>query len=168
MKFVLLLCAVIGLNAQTSNPLSHDVQVAYASTKSNIIRSAEKMPEGDYNFRPAARVRTFGELLGHVAQEQYLFFCGPWKGENKAVDIEKTVTSKSDLVAAVKASFAYCDPVYENVTDAAAAEIVNTGGNRSTRLRLLWMNIAHDELHYGNMVTYLRIKGIVPPSTEGQ
>ncbi len=156
------------LYAQAPNPLTHDVQRAYEDIKSNIIRSAEKMPEADYSFRPAPRVRTFGELIGHVAQEQYLFFCGPVKGDNKTVDIEKTITTKTGLVAAIKESFAYCDAAYSNMTDAKAVEMVNTGGNQSTKLRLLWENIVHDELHYGNMVTYLRMKGIVPPSTEGQ
>lgn len=156
------------LPAQSANPLSSDVQRAYADIKNNIIRSAEKMPEADYSFRPAPRVRTFGELIGHVAQEQYLFFCGPVKGDNKTADIEKTVTSKAGLVAAIKESFAYCDSAYSGITDATATQIIETGGSRNTKMRLLWMNIAHDELHYGNMVTYLRIKGIVPPSTEGQ
>jgi uncharacterized damage-inducible protein DinB len=168
MKAIIFLGAVIVLRGQPANPLSGDVQRAYASIKDNIIRSAEKMPENDYDFRPVPRVRTFGQLVGHVAEEQYLFFCGPVRGQNKAVDIEKTKTTKADLVTAIQESFAYCDVAYSHMTDAAATEIVNNGGNRSTRLRLLWMNIAHDELHYGNMVTYLRMKGIVPPSTEGQ
>jgi len=119
-------------------------------------------------FRPAPRVRTFGQLMGHVAQEQYLFFCGPVKGEKKAADIERTKTTKSDLLAALKESFDYCDAVYNGMTDASAREIVDIGGARNMKLRLLWMNVVHDQSHYGNIVTYLRIKGIVPPSTEGQ
>jgi uncharacterized damage-inducible protein DinB len=154
--------------AQDNNPLSDDVKRAYSQVKDNILRSAEKMPEENYNFRPAPRVRTFGQVLGHIAQEQYLYFCGPLKGEQKAADIERTKTSKADLIAALKDSFAYCDAVYGQMKDQDATTIVNTGGNKSTRLRLLWMNIVHDESHYGNLVTYLRIKGIVPPSTEGQ
>jgi uncharacterized damage-inducible protein DinB len=156
------------LYAQDANPLSSDVKRTYAEVKDNILRSAEKMPEENYNFRPAPRVRTFGQILGHVAQEQYLYFCGPLKGEQKAADIERTKTSKADLIAALKDSFAYCDAVYDQMKDQDATTVVNTGGNKSTRLRLLWMNIVHDESHYGNLVTYLRIKGIVPPSTEGQ
>jgi uncharacterized damage-inducible protein DinB len=126
------------------------------------------MPAEDYDFRPAPRVRTFGQILGHIAQEQYLYFCGPLKGEQKAADIERTKTAKADLIVALKESFTYCDAVYDGMTDVKAAEVVNTGGAKSTRLRLLWMNIVHDESHYGNIVTYLRMKGLVPPSTEGQ
>jgi uncharacterized damage-inducible protein DinB len=144
------------LTPQTpANPLSAGLKQAYAEVKSNILRSAEKMPEENYSFRPAPRVRTFGEILGHIAQEQYLYFCGPVRGEQKAADIEKTKTSKADLVAALKESFAYCDVAYDQMTDK---------GN----LTLLWKNVLHDGEHYGNLVTYLRIKGLVPPSTEGQ
>jgi uncharacterized damage-inducible protein DinB len=156
------------LSAQDANPLSADVRAAYSDVKTNILRSAEKMPEENYAFRPAPRVRTFGQILGHIAQEQYLYFCAPIKGEQKSVDIERTKTTKADLIAALKDSFAYCDAVYDKMTDAGATSIVNTGGSHSTKLRLLWMNVVHDESHYGNLVTYLRIKGIVPPSTEGQ
>lgn len=156
------------LRAQDPNPLSADVKRAYDEVKTNILRSAEKMPEENYDFRPAPRVRTFGQILGHIAQEQYLYFCAPVKGEQKSVDIERTVKTKPDLIAALKDSFAYCDAAYDNMTDPEALKTVNTGGSKSMKLRLLWMNVVHDESHYGNLVTYLRIKGIVPPSTEGQ
>jgi uncharacterized damage-inducible protein DinB len=169
MKLALLVLVIAAaLQAQDANPLSSDVKRAYAEVKTNILRSAEKMPAENYDFRPAPRVRTFGEILGHIAQEQYLYFCAPVKGEQKSVDIERTKTTKNDLITALKDSFAYCDSVYDKMTDAEATGIVDTGGSKSMKLRLLWMNIVHDESHYGNLVTYLRIKGIVPPSTEGQ
>jgi len=164
----LLLMLSAALRAQNENPLSADVKRAYDEVKANILRSAEKMPDENYDFRPAPRVRTFGQILGHIAQEQYLYFCAPVKGEQKSVDIERTVRTKLDLIAALQDSFAYCDSVYNNMTDAEASKTVNTGGSKSMKLRLLWMNVVHDESHYGNLVTYLRIKGIVPPSTEGQ
>jgi hypothetical protein len=65
-------------------------------------------------------------------------------------------------------SFSYCDAVYAQMTDRDATGIVDTGGSKSMKLGLLWMNVVHDESHYGNLVTYLRIKAIVPSSTEGQ
>jgi uncharacterized damage-inducible protein DinB len=168
MKIGMFLLSAAVVSAQDANPLSEDAKRAYSEVKNNILRSAEKMPEENYDFRPVARVRTFGQVLGHIAQEQYLYFCAPVKGEQKSVDIERTKTAKSDLIAALKDSFAYCDSVYDKMTDAEAMGEVNTGGSKSMKLRLLWMNIVHDESHYGNIVTYLRMKGIVPPSTEGQ
>jgi uncharacterized damage-inducible protein DinB len=155
------------MNAQTADLLSTEARQVYTSVKNNILRSAEKMPEENYGFKPAPRVRTFGQLLGHVAEEQYIF-CSAVKGEQKAADIEKTKTSKADLLAALHESFSYCDAAYDGLTDAAAVEMVKVGATEHTKLRMLWVNTVHDESHYGNMVTYLRIKGMVPPSTEGQ
>ncbi len=149
------------------NLLSMEVREAYQTVKNNILRSAEKMPEENYGFKPAPRVRTFGQILGHLAEEQY-FFCAPVKGEQKAVDVEKTKTSKADLIAALKESFAYCDAIYDSMTDTVAQQVLRRGESQRTKLRMLWGNVAHDGEHYGNLVTYLRIKGLVPPSTEGQ
>jgi uncharacterized damage-inducible protein DinB len=153
--------------AQSVNPLSAEARQVYTSVKNNILRSAEKMPEENYGFKPAPRVRTFGQLLGHVAEEQYIF-CSAVRGEQKAADIEKTKSSKADLLAALHESFSYCDAAYDGLTDAAAIERVKVGAVEHTKLRMLWVNTVHDESHYGNIVTYLRIKGLVPPSTEGQ
>jgi uncharacterized damage-inducible protein DinB len=155
------------MNAQTADLLSTEARQVYTSVKNNILRSAEKMPEENYGFKPAPRVRTFGQLLGHVAEEQYIF-CSAVKGEQKAADIEKTKTSKADLLAALHESFSYCDAAYDGLTDAAAVEMVKVGATEHTKLRMLWVNTVHDNSHYGNLVTYLRIKGLVPPSTEGQ
>ena len=86
MKVAILVLMATTINAQSSNPLSDDVRRAYAEVRDNILKSAEKMPAENYDFRPAPRVRTFAQLMGHVAQEQYLFFCGPVKGEQKAAE----------------------------------------------------------------------------------
>jgi uncharacterized damage-inducible protein DinB len=155
------------LNAQNANPLSGEALQAYTVAKNNILGSAQKMPEENYAFKPAPRVRTFGQLLGHVAEEQY-FFCSSVKGEQKAMDIEKTKTSKADLIAALKDSFAYCDGAYNGLTDATAVQMLKLGDTRVSKVGMLWNNTIHDNLHYGNIITYLRIKGLVPPSTEGQ
>jgi len=162
----LIACAWL-LNAQEVNPLSSEAKEAYSAVKDDILKSAEKMPEENYSFKPAPRVRTFGQILGHLAEEQYLY-CGAAKGEQKAADIEKTKTSKADLLTALHGAFAYCDAVYDGLTDATAVQMVKVGQSQHTRLRILWGNTVHDNSHYGNLVTYLRIKGLVPPSTEGQ
>src|SRR5437868_13461032 len=111
------LAAVSILNAQTANTLSTEAKQAYTTVKNDILRSAEKMPEENYAFKPAPRVRTFGQILGHLAEEQYLF-CSRVKGEQKAVDVEKTKTSKADITAALKEPFDYCDSIYDSLTDA--------------------------------------------------
>jgi uncharacterized damage-inducible protein DinB len=106
MKIVItvIFVTVCSMNAQDANPLVTDARHAYADVKNNILKSAVKMPEENYGFKPAPRVRSFGQILGHVAEEQY-FFCGSVKGEQKAVDVEKTKTLKADLVAALRDPF---------------------------------------------------------------
>lgn len=166
-SLAIMFIAACAMHAQDANPFSADARRAYEDVKSNILKSAEKMPEENFSFKPAPRVRTFGQILGHLAEEQYLY-CGTAKGERKAADVEKTKTAKADLLSALQEAFAYCDAVYAALTDTTAAQPVQIGQSRRTRLDVLWGNTLHDTSHYGNLVTYLRIKGIVPPSTEGQ
>jgi len=142
------------------------VQRPYDRLKDLYERAAEPMPEEHYGFKPVPEVRSYGEILGHVANENYLF-CAAAKGEenpNKA-DFEKT-TSKAAMVQALKDSFAYCDPAYR-MEEMKAMEEVTFFGSKGSRLWVLIFNVAHDSEHYGNLVTYLRTKGVVPPSSQG-
>ncbi|MBV8829753.1 MAG: DinB family protein [Acidobacteriaceae bacterium] len=160
-------------NAQTAsgpnaNPLSAANRHMYAMTKSDVLNAAEEMPEENYAFKPVATVRTFGQLVGHVADAQYEF-CAAVVGDGKQPPgIEKSKTSKADLIQALKDGFAYCDQAYNNLTDAQAAQLVKFFGHDSPKLTILSFNVAHNMEHYGNMVTYLRIKGLVPPSSQQQ
>jgi uncharacterized damage-inducible protein DinB len=130
-----------------------------------VTRSAEQMPEADYAFKPTPEVRSFGQLLGHVADANH-FFCALILGEaNPSTDTEKTKSSKADLVAAVKASYEYCGRAYA-IADADTASTIQLFGQDWTRLSGLVLNIGHNWEHYGNIVTYLRLKGQVPPSSQ--
>jgi len=148
------------------NPLSAFNKVAYGRTKEVLLRSAEKMPEENYKFKPTEAVRSYGQVVGHVADAQYLF-CSIALGEkNPAPKIEQTKTSKADLIAALKEGFAYCDKAYDGMTDASAAQMVKLFGNDAPKLGVLTVNNMHNLEHYGNLVTYMRLKNIVPPSSE--
>lgn len=165
-----LLAAVLAfipaVHAQSPGPLSADAKAAWTTISGNIVKAAEKLPESDYSFRPAEGVRTYGQLIGHVTDAHYAF-CGPLSSEKKASPgAEKKLTSKTELVAALKESVAYCTAAVDAMTDAQAAEMVKLFGRDKPKLSALTMNIAHDNEHYGNIVTYLRIKGVVPPSSE--
>jgi uncharacterized damage-inducible protein DinB len=172
-SFVLLSAiAVVPLLAQQSstpppaNPISASEKGFYTVVSGEVIAAAEKMPDADYSFKPTPEVRSFGQLVGHVADAQY-GFCSLASGEtnpNKA--IEKTKTSKADLVAALKEAVAYCNNAYSGMTDAKGSEIVKFMNYNVARLTVLSINTAHTDEHYGNMVSYLRLKGIVPPSSE--
>lgn len=152
--------------AAPENPLSAFNKRSYGQIKSWLLGSAEKMPEENYSFKPTDTIRSFGQLVGHVADAQYLF-CSAVLGEkNPALKIEQTKTSKADLIAALKEAVAYCDKAYNGMTDASAAQMVKFFGGDTPKLSVLSTNIAHSAEHYGNLVTYLRLKNLVPPSSE--
>ena len=132
-----------------------------------VSASADAMPEANYSFRPTADVRTFGELIGHLANEHYMI-CSGVKGEKnpqESVDYEKK-TAKADLVKALQESNAYCDAVYGSLTDTPKLTQSATPGRSDTPFGSLLMNVTHDSEHYGNIITYLRMKGLVPPSSQ--
>jgi len=162
---VLILMAVPAFSQAPPNPLSADLKSTWNQIKGNIAKSAEKMPEENYAFKPTPEVRSYGQLIAHIADANYMI-CGAAKGEQKAMGIEKSKTSKADLIAALAESAAYCDSAFDALTDASAAETVRMFGRERTRMGALQMNVAHDFEHYGNLVTYLRMKGLVPPSSE--
>lgn len=146
----------------------------HASIRRNIVEAAEKMPEEHYASKvgPMSEVRTFGGFIGHLANANF-FFCSTAKGEKSpnATDYEKTVTAKAELVEGIKAAMEYCDAVYSAQTDQSLMETVKVSGPKNTqvdnvRAQLLVQNFGHNQEHYGNLVTYMRAKGLVPPSTE--
>jgi uncharacterized damage-inducible protein DinB len=137
-----------------------------AGTFRNLVESAEKMPEADYGFQATKETRTFGAFVGHTINAAYNN-CSRAKGEpnpNKD-DLEK-VTAKAKLVEAAKAVQAYCDAVYAAQTDASLAEMVQAGQNQVPRAQLLIGVISHNMNEYGQKVILMRLKGIVPPTTE--
>ena len=148
------------------NPLSAWNKKAYGRVKDILLRSAEKVPEENYNFKPTDAVRSFGQIVGHVADAQYLF-CSIELGENNpALKIEQSKTSKADLIAALKDAFAYCDKAYDGLTDASASDTVKLFKGDMTKRDALTANTMHGVEHYGNLIVYLRMKNLVPPSSE--
>lgn len=169
MKFFYCTAAIalltLPLSAQ-SNPLSTGQKGIYTMVKNNIEKAAQKMPEENYAFKPTPDVRTFGQLIGHVADAQYLFCSAAIGDKNPSPGVEKSKTAKADLVQALQDAFSYCDKAFDAMTDAHAAEIVKFFGRDQAKLTVLSFNNAHNDEHYGNIVTYMRLKGLVPPSSE--
>lgn len=149
-----------------TDPTSSGLRNLYRSNRQVVIAAAEQMPETDYAFRATVEVRTFGQVIGHITNSQYAF-CSAALGvaSPKQVDWEKT-TAKGELVQALKESFTFCDGAYDKLTDASGAEIVKVFGNDRARSFPLIFNLAHNNEHYGNLVTYMRLKGMVPPSSQ--
>jgi uncharacterized damage-inducible protein DinB len=168
----LLMPALASAQTAPANPISQSLTSLFQSVKQNLTESAQQASDEVYAFKPTPAVRSFGQIIGHVADAHY-FFCSSAKGEaspNK-VEIEKTVTTKAGLVKALADSFAYCDTAFSSATDARLAEMRKAPpfmGGQSSVAGFLAFAVAHDNEHYGNIVTYLRLKGIVPPSTARQ
>jgi uncharacterized damage-inducible protein DinB len=153
--------------AQTPS-YSQVIKSSWDSIKRNVSESAAEMPDADFAFKPTPDVRTFGQLIGHMANEHYAV-CSAVKGEKNpsAEDIEKK-TAKADLVKAINDSIAYCDGVYSSMTDGAGLQQVKLFDQDWTKAAALQFNVTHDSEHYGNLVTYLRLKKLVPPSSKRQ
>ncbi len=163
--FILVLAAGCAGNvhAQT-NPLIAEAKQAYNGIKNNLVKMAERVPEDAYGFKPTPDIRTFGQLVGHVADAQTRN-CSAAKGELKQATAGSK-TAKADLVAAIKDSFAECDAAFESLTDANAMEMVKTARGQRPRLGILIGNTTHSNEEYGYMAVYLRLKGITPPSSD--
>ena len=168
------LAAQSGRQAPPKDALSAWLRNSYTMNRKFLVRTAEKMPEDFYGMRPGPQpeVRTFGQLIGHLANFNFRW-CSDAKGEKNPMeeaDFEK-LTSKADLEKALNSALTYCDSVYATLTDAASMDMVQGTRDDGTKVPVLRVsrlisNLAHNNEHYGNLVTYMRIKSIVPPSSE--
>lgn len=168
-KRVILAVATLAL----CTPLAASGQAATQSllglfnvTKTNVLASARMLDQELYAYRPTDEVRSMGELFGHIAGAQYTF-CSAAAGEANpnSENFEQTRTTKAALIEALEMGFAYCEGVYAKTTDAMGATGRNFFGNPNTVFGILAFNSAHNYEHYGNLVTYMRLNGITPPSS---
>ena len=166
-RYLTLILATAGacaLQAQTANPLSTEAKQAYNGIKNNMTKLADKVPEDQYGFKATPEIRTIGQLIGHVADSQ-LRTCSAVNGAAKQPGAASK-TAKADLVSALKESFAECDQAFESLTDATAATMIKTARGERSKLGALNGVTTHTNEEYGYLAVYLRLKGIVPPSSE--
>jgi uncharacterized damage-inducible protein DinB len=171
----LVLTAAAPALAQTGAPgarptASDAVRSQWNTVKRYMQQSAEQMPEATYSFKATPEVRSFGEILAHVAGVNYAY-CSSGKGETSEFGEESfinTAKTKAAITKALADSIAYCDAAYKALTDATMADPVKNpfGENTVPRLLPLVSNIAHNNEHYGNLVTYFRLNKMVPPSSK--
>ena len=165
---VLSLCLASGaVVAQDASPVVSSLKGLHSMTSATLMATAEQLDEDLYAYQPTGDVRTAGQLLAHVANAQYAF-CSSAAGEDNPneANIEETATAKDDIVAALAAAFAYCDGVYDAMTDEQVAETRTFFGREMAASGILAFNTTHNYEHYGNLVTYMRMNGIVPPSSQ--
>jgi uncharacterized damage-inducible protein DinB len=159
----LVVASPVALSAQA---VTSSLKGLHDITKTNIMATAEVLDEDLYGFRPTDDVRSMGELLAHIAGAQFAF-CSAASGEaNPSTEnYEETRTTKARIVAALEEGFEYCEGVYGSMTDPDGARSVTFFGGPNTAHGVLAFNSAHNYEHYGNLVTYMRLNDIVPPSS---
>ncbi|WP_433967493.1 DinB family protein [Tunturiibacter gelidiferens] len=144
-----------------------EVQRGYAAQKGNILKAADKMPESDYQFKPTPEVRTYARVVNHVTEAQ-LRTCGA-VNRTAASDLAKVPAETADkaaIVEALKASFAECDKAFAAVTDANLGDMFEVFNAKRSRIGIMWGTVSHDNEQYATLALYLRLKGLVPPSSE--
>lgn len=152
--------------AQGANPLTANVKIQLGALTGFVIRSAEKVPEDLYSFRATPDVRSMGQLFGHIADALFSMCSTAAGTKPPRTGIEKTESAKPALIAALKEGVAYCNTVIDGMTDQKGTETVPFYFGPTPRLSVLYFTVTHTYEHYGNLVTYMRLKNIVPPSSE--
>ena len=143
-----------------SNPLTTTLSIFRSNMQDKIMKSADAMPESKYSYRPTKEVRSFAEILNHVADISYIL-CSNVKGE-ATPGTAAAKGSKAEIKAYLKGSFDYCDGVYSGFSDAHLNDPASFFGFKTNKMFILTQVANHDALHYGNLVTYLRLNGLEP------
>ena len=131
-----------------------------------VLRAAEKVSEADYSFQATPAVRTFGQLIGHIADANNNYCAAGFGETNPSPGIEKSKTTKADLVAALKASLDFCAKAFDALNNENVNQMMKYRTGERSRAALLMYSTMHMNEHYGNLVTYMRLKGMTPPSSE--
>jgi len=160
-------CGMAMAQASAGSGPAAEVQRSYAALKGNVLKAADKMPADAYQFKPTPDVRTFARVVNHITEAQ-MHSCG---AANKTAASEQgkmpaETADKAAIVEALKASFAECDKAFGALTDANLTEMVEAGPAKRSRVGLMWGTVSHDNEQYATLALYLRLKGLVPPSSE--
>ena len=160
------LCAEFSAFAQSANPFMSELKQFYTVRKGDLLKAADRMPADAYDFKPTPDVRTFGQLIAHIADAQ-MSFCSGAKGKPMRLKAASK-TTKADLVAALQASFDECDGVFDTTTDAIATQMIKSGDTEHSKFWALLYATLHDNEEYGYLAVYLRLKELIPPSTNSR
>jgi hypothetical protein len=143
-----------------------EVLGTYNRLKPNVIKAAEKMPEADYQYKPTPEIRTYARVVNHITEAQFHTCTTLNGGTFDKASVPSDTATKDVIVAALKASFAECDKAYGALTDATISELLTAGQGKRSRIGMAWGNVSHDNEQYAELSTYLRLKNLVPPTSE--
>ncbi|MDH3207040.1 MAG: DinB family protein [Gemmatimonadota bacterium] len=167
-RLLIVLAALVAtpISASAQEPLVQSLRGLFDVTKGVVMATAQDLDATMYAYRPSDEVRSAGQILAHIADGQFIF-CSAAAGEANPhpESVEQTTTAKAAIIQALQQGFAYCERVFDRTTDRGAARVVQFFNGPNTTGGVLAFNSAHNYEHYGNLVTYMRINGIVPPSS---
>jgi uncharacterized damage-inducible protein DinB len=152
--------------AQTQDPLTAGAKAQFDGITSFVVRSAQKIPDNLYTFKATPEVRSIADLFGHISDALFGMCSTANAGKPPRSDIEKAVKSKPELIKALNEAVAYCQTVFASMNDKKGAEVVPFYFGPTPKLSVLYFATTHTYEHYGNLVTYMRLNRIVPPSSE--
>ena len=166
--YVILFCCTV-LMGQSANSLVTEAKFPWTIVSTNLLKMAEKMPDENYSFKPMPEMESFAQRVLHIAGAN-LNVCQGVLGVQAPRPAQST--AKADLVALLKQSSAACDRAFDSLNDSSALEKISSrlGGPfppepMRTKLMTLTNMVRHSNEMYGYMSVYLRLKGIVPPSS---
>lgn len=151
--------------APSTGPAS-EVLGSYTRLKPNVIKAAEKMPAEEYGFKPTPEIRSYARVVNHITEAQFHTCTTLNGGKFDPASVPSDTADKAVIVEGLKASFAECDKAYAGLTDANVTEMLAVGPNKRSRIGFAWGNVSHDNEQYAELSTYLRLKGLVPPTSE--
>jgi uncharacterized damage-inducible protein DinB len=163
-----LMVVALSASAQAQqNTMVAGVNAVYSQAKGYLMATAQQVPQDKYGFKPTPEVRSVGAILGHVADSNRMF-CAMAEGKAQPPENmgSEKLTDKDQIIAALNSAFAYCDGVMAKLTDADLGRKLTMFGQPATVAEVIAENAAHDFEHYGNLVTYMRLNGMVPPSSQ--
>lgn len=159
LRILLVLCCLLlpaassfGQTAPEKTPdVATELRNGFNEVNGWVMQAAEMVPADKYNYRPVDTVRTYGQLIAHIA-DSYNYFCAHAVGNKVewATPIEKGSTDKDAVLPKLKEAVGKCNAAY---------------GSGNGQLRPLFTNVGHTSLHYGNIITYMRMMGLKPPSS---
>lgn len=144
-----------------------EVQRSYAGLRSNILKAAEKMPADSYAYKPTPEIRTFARVVNHITEAQTRSCSAATGTAGSALPpVPAETVEKAAILQALQASFNECDKAFAALTDGNLADMLAAGPAKRSRIGLMWGTVSHDNEQYATLALYLRLKGLVPPSSE--
>jgi hypothetical protein len=168
MMILALVFASAGRTYAQSNPISAGLKADWADVSVLLAKEADKMPDEDYRFKPTPEIQDFGQRMAHIISFN-LRVCSTLAGHPKTANVSQNgMPTKADIVAAMKEANDTCDAFFGSLTDADLNKMVSMGTGPQ-RLEVVVINdfiLQHSQEMYGYMAVYLRLKGVVPPSSD--